>query len=79
VKGAIIFVIAFVIFLAATFAYKELPPGKAISDAMGIDPTVEWSGFPVKTLLSAIFNGVTYGIVIWLVFTFIERTRQPKA
>jgi hypothetical protein len=40
-KGAIIFIVAFVIFLAATLVYSELPAGNAISDAMGIDPTVE--------------------------------------
>jgi hypothetical protein len=69
-EGAIVFVIAFVIFLAITFAYTELPPGYAISDAMGIDSTVEWNGFLVRTLVSAILNGVIYGVIIWLIFTF---------
>jgi uncharacterized membrane-anchored protein YitT (DUF2179 family) len=73
-KGAIIFIIAFVIFLAATLAYPELPVGNAISDAMDIDPTVEWSGFLVRTLVSAVFNGVIYGVVIWLIFTALQRT-----
>jgi hypothetical protein len=69
-EGAIVFIIAFLVFLAATFAYTELPPGNAISDSVGIDPTMEWNGFVVKTLLSAIFNGAIYGVIIWLVFTF---------
>jgi len=73
-KGAIIFIIAFVIFLAATLAYPELPVGNAISDAMDIDPTVEWSGFLVRTLVSAVFNGVIYGVIIWLIFTALQRT-----
>lgn len=73
-KGAIVFVIAFVIFLVATLAYPELPLGNMISDAMGIDPAVEWSGFLVKTLVSAIINGVIYGVVIWLIFTALQRT-----
>ena len=72
-EGAIVFIIAFVIFLAATLAYTELPPGNTVSDAMGIDPTIEWSGFIVRTLMSAIFNGVIYGVIIWLVFTFGKR------
>jgi len=75
-KGAIIFIIAFVIFLAATLVYSELPAGNAISDAMGIDPTVEWSGFLVRTLVSAVFNGVIYGVIIWLIFTLAEKTRE---
>jgi len=40
-EGAIVFIKAFVIFLAATLAYTEPPPGNAISDAMSIDSTIE--------------------------------------
>ncbi|HDD69581.1 MAG TPA: hypothetical protein ENG19_00480 [Candidatus Bathyarchaeota archaeon] len=54
-------------------AYPELPVGRLISDAMGIDPVVEWGGLPVITLMSAILNGVIYGIVIWLIFTVLQR------
>jgi len=76
-KGAVVFVVAFVIFLAVTlFAYNELPLGNAISDALGIDPTWEWSGFLVRTLMSAILNGVVYGIIVWLVFTVAKRARE---
>lgn len=76
-KGAVVFVISFIIFLAITlFAYNELPPGNAISDIMGIDPNVEWSGFLVRTLVLAILNGVIYGVVIWLVFSIVEKTRE---
>ena len=77
-EGAIVFIIAFVIFLAATLAYAELPPGNSISDAMGI-PNEEWSGILVRTLVSAILNGVIYGVIIWLVFTFGKRALKPKA
>jgi hypothetical protein len=76
-EGAIVFIIAFLIFLAATLAYAELPPGNAISNSMGIDPAIEWSGFIVKTLLSAIFNGAIYGVIIWLVFTFGKKALKP--
>jgi hypothetical protein len=75
-RGAIVFVIAFVIFLVVTFAYTDLPPGNIITDAMDIDPTVEWSGFTVKTLASAILNGVIYGVIIWLIFTIVEKARK---
>ena len=78
-EGAIVFIIAFVIFLAATLAYTELPPGDSLNDAMRIDPTIEWSGFLVATLLSAIFNGVIYGIIIWLIFTFAKKALKPTA
>ncbi|HVP92490.1 MAG TPA: hypothetical protein VMS94_01975 [Acidobacteriota bacterium] len=77
-EGAIVFIIVFVVFLAITFAYTELPPGNMISDAMGIDPNLPWNGFTVRTLLSAIFNGVIYGIIVWLIFTFARRRTKPK-
>jgi hypothetical protein len=76
-EGAIVFIIAFIIFLAATLAYTELPPGNAISDSMDIDPTIEWNGFTVVTLISAIFNGVIYGVIIWLIFTFGKKVLKP--
>lgn len=75
-KGAIVFLIVFVIFLAVTLAYAELPLGNIISDAINIDPTVEWNGILVRTLTSAIFNGVIYGIIAWLIFTFVEKARK---
>jgi len=75
-KGAIVFVICFLIFLLVTLVYAELPPGNAICDALGIDPTVEWSGFPVKTLVSAILNGVVYGVIAWLIFTVAKKVSQ---
>ena len=77
-KGAIVFLIAFVIFLVATFGYPELPPGNMITDAIDIDPTIEWSGFIVKTLASAILNGVIYGVIIWLIFTVLQRTGKIR-
>jgi hypothetical protein len=75
-KGAIVFLIVFVILLAITLAYPEIPPGNTISDAINIDPTVEWNGILVRTLTSAIFNGIIYGIIAWLAYTLIERARK---
>jgi hypothetical protein len=77
-KGAIIFLVVFFMFLGATLAYARLPPGNAISDSLSIDPTVEWNGFLVRTLTSAIFNGVVYGVIAWLIFTLTEKARKPK-
>jgi hypothetical protein len=81
-KGAVVFIIAFLIFLAVTlFVIKEFPPGNIISDTFGIDPTYEWpenSGFLIRTLASAILNGVIYGVIIWFIFSIIEKTRERK-
>ena len=74
-EGAIVFLIAFVIFLAVTFAYTELPVGNMISDALAV-PAEEWNGVILRTLTSAIFNGVIYGVIIWLIFTLARRTTK---
>ncbi|MDH5482592.1 MAG: hypothetical protein OEY22_06930 [Candidatus Bathyarchaeota archaeon] len=75
-KGAIIFIIVFLIFLGITLAYAELPLGNTISDAINIDPNVEWSGLRVRTLASAIFNGIIYGVIAWLIYTIVEKARK---
>jgi hypothetical protein len=73
-KGAIIFIIAFVIFLAATLAYPELPPGKQLYGLLGVQETSEQVlGIPATTLVCAIFNGVVYGVIIWLIFTALQK------
>jgi uncharacterized membrane-anchored protein YitT (DUF2179 family) len=73
-KGAIVFVVAFIIFLAATLAYPALPPGRQIYDLLGVEETTEpVLGISVTTLVCAIFNGVIYGIIIWLIFTGLRR------
>jgi heme/copper-type cytochrome/quinol oxidase subunit 2 len=79
-EGAIVFLLAFVIFLAVTFVYTELPPGNMISDALAIPGDLVWNGVLLRTLTSAIFNGVIYGVIIWLIFTFARRSiLKPKA
>jgi hypothetical protein len=77
-EGAIVFLVAFIIFVAITFAYPGLPVGNYIADAFGIPSDLIWSGVLLKTLLAAIFNGVIYGVIIWLIFTFARRTMRPK-
>lgn len=77
-KGAIIFLVVFFAFFGATLAYAEIPLGNMISDAINIDPTVDWNGFRVRTLTSAIFNGVIYGIIAWIIFTVEEKVRKSR-
>jgi len=77
-EGAIVFILVFVVFLAITFAYPDIPVGGMISDAIGVDPNLVWNGFTLRTLLSAIFNGIIYGIIIWLIFTLVRRTTKSK-
>jgi hypothetical protein len=77
-KGAIAFISAFLIFLAATLASPPLPPGRQLYSLLGVQEVSEpVLGVPATTLVCAAFNGVVYGIIVWLTFTAIENTRKP--
>ena len=84
-RGAIIFVAAFLIFLAVTLGYQGLPPGEMIYSALGLPETIEYDvlGLTAKNLIIAIINGVVYGVIIWLIYWLAEKAglipkKQPK-
>ena len=76
-KGAIVFLAVFAIALVITLGNTAIPPGKAIYDAI-LPNTEAASGYLVGgridavTLIIAVFNGVIYGLIAWLVFTVIN-------
>src|SRR6056297_1526936 len=62
-KGALVFLAAFVIFLLITLATPSLPPGEDIYYGIGaVETDFEILGIEVPTLVSACFNGIVYGI-----------------
>ena len=68
-KGAIIFLAAFLLFLVISLGYSGLPPGRQIYDAVvGTESDYEVNGTPVTLLAIGIFNGVIYGIIIYIIF-----------
>ena len=70
-KGTIVFIAAFLLFLVITLGYASLPPGRQIYDAIvGVETDYPVLGVPATTLVAAVFNGVIYGIIIWLFFSF---------
>lgn len=76
-KGAIVFLSVFIIFLLATLAYPDLPPGKALYQLLGV-PETDYPvlGVPAILLVKAILNGVVYGVIAWLIFTVAHETRK---
>ena len=77
-QGAIVFLIAFFAMLVATLAAPGIPPGRALYDLLGVpDTDYPVLGIPTTTLVIAVFNGVVYGVIAWLVFTFGMRLRKP--
>ncbi len=77
--GALVFLIVFFVLLLATLAMPDIPPGKQIYGALGVEET-DYSvlGIPATLLIEAIFNGVVYGIIAWLIFTFGTWGRRKK-
>ena len=68
-KGAIVFLVAFLLFLVISLGYAGLPPGRQIYDSViGVESDYSISGTPVTLLAIGIFNGVVYGIIIYIVF-----------
>jgi hypothetical protein len=77
-RGAIVFLVVFLAFLAATLAYPDMPLEKQLYGSLGV-PEIDYLviGMPVTTLVIAVFNGVIYGLIAWFIFTFTEKARKP--
>ena len=72
-KGAIVFLAAFLLFLVISLGYSDLPPGRQIYDAVvPAESNVEVAGTPITLLAIGIFNGVIYGIIIFIVFWVLD-------
>ena len=76
-KGAIVFLTVFIIFLVATLGYPAIPPGKALYQLLGV-PETEYPvlGIPATLLVQAIFNGVVYGVIAWLIFSLTMKYKR---
>lgn len=77
--GAIVFLVAFFALLLATLAAPSLPIGSQLYGLFGV-PESDYPvlGIGVTTLVSAVLNGVFYGVIAWVVFTFgVKRFLKP--
>jgi len=67
-RGGAVFLAFFILFTLASLAVPvPLFPGNIISVWFGL-PSTEY-----MSLVSAVINGVTYGLVVWLVFVLATR------
>ena len=82
-KGVIVFLAAFLLFLVISLGYSDLPPGRQIYDSVvGAESNYDVSGIPVTLLAIGIFNGVIYGIIIYIVFWVLTSyvfKKKPEA
>jgi hypothetical protein len=76
--GAVVFLIAFFVMLLLTLAMPTLPFGKQLYSLFGVaESDYPVLGIPITTLVSAVLNGVLYGVIAWLIFTFGKRLMKP--
>ena len=75
-KGAIVFLVVFAIVVVLTLGNTAIPPGEAIYNAV-LPGTEAARGYLVGgtvdavTAIIAVFNGVIYGFIAWLIFTIL--------
>lgn len=80
--GAVVFVIAFVLFLLISLAIPGVPPGHTILDALVPDLYNAAVEPMYQQLAEGIVNGVIYGVIIWVVYSIAiniyNQMRGPK-
>lgn len=77
--GAIVFLVVFAIFLVATLGFPDLPPGKQVYGLLNVAEIQQpMLGIPATLLIEAIFNGVIYGVIAWLIFIVAFRLMEKS-
>jgi hypothetical protein len=83
-KGALVFLAIFAILVVLTLGNTAIPPGQAIYSAV-LPGTEAAAGYLVAgqvdaiTAIIAVFNGVIYGFIGWLIFTVLMMvTKKDK-
>lgn len=79
-KGALVFLAVFALLVVITIGNTSIPPGMAIYNAV-LPGTEIAAGYLVAgtvdavTAIIAVFNGVVYGFIAWLIFTLLMMGR----
>ena len=83
-KGAIVFLAVFALLVVITLGNTSIPPGQAIYNAF-LPGTEAASGYLIAgssvdavTAIIAVFNGVIYGFIAWLIFTLLMMFRGKE-
>lgn len=83
-KGAIVFLVVFAIAVVLTLGDTSIPPGQMIYVAV-LPGTEAAAGYLIAgqvdavSAIIAVFNGVIYGFIAWLIFTLVTMgTRKDK-
>jgi hypothetical protein len=79
-KGALVFLIVFVVFVVITLFVPGLPPGSQLYYSVGgVNVNYAILGITVPRLVPAVFNGVIYGVIAYLIYeVFVWVTEKNK-
>ncbi|MDI9644887.1 MAG: hypothetical protein QFX35_06695 [Candidatus Verstraetearchaeota archaeon] len=77
--GALVFLAAFFVSLVLTIFNPSIPPGLSIYSALGF-PETDYLifGYPVPIFAASVFNGIIYGIVVWLFYSIVNAATKKK-
>ena len=78
-KGALVFLAVFIVVTLVCLEATNIPPGVQIYQALNV-PSVDYPvlGIPATTLIIAVFNGVVYGVIVWLIYTVAARATKKE-
>jgi hypothetical protein len=78
-RGALVFLGVFIVVTLISIALPTIPPGPQIYDALGV-PSIDYTlgGVQIRTLVGAVFNGVIYGIIVWIIYSIAERAMKKE-
>lgn len=62
-KGALVFLAAFALFLVISLGYADLPPGRQIYDTVVGQDIGDYTN-----LVIGVFNGAVWGVIIYLIY-----------
>ena len=76
-KGAIVFLAAFALFLLISLGYADLPPGRQIYDAAIGEDIGDYTN-----LVVGVFNGVVWAFIVYVIFWILSSyvfKKEPTA
>jgi uncharacterized membrane protein YciS (DUF1049 family) len=79
-KGALVFIVVFLVVFVATLAYASIPPGRAIYNLLNVPDTnyLIIDFLPATTFAISVINGAVYGVIVWLVFSLATMGKKKK-
>ena len=73
-RRAIVFLLVFAFGLGLTLGSPDLPPGRMLYRMLGVPEL----SYPLFGVVIGVFNGVVYGIVVWLIFALASGGLKHK-